>query len=121
MPGRNTPPATLIWPTVSGVVWPGMVALTVPSLPIVTAVAFDGMQRTLRTGGRLLLHGYSVDQLAFGTGGPSDPAHLYTDTLLAEAFATMEIEELRSYEAVISEGAGHSGRSALVDLVATKR
>lgn len=85
------------------------------------AVAFDGMQRTLRTGGRLLLHGYSVDQLAFGTGGPSDPAHLYTDTLLAEAFATMEIEELRSYEAVISEGAGHSGRSALVDLVATKR
>ena len=58
---------------------------------------------------------------AFGTGGPSDPAHLYTDTLLAEAFATMEIEELRSYEAVISEGAGHSGRSALVDLVATKR
>lgn len=33
----------------------------------------------------------------------------------------MEIEELRSYEAVISEGAGHSGRSALVDLVATKR
>ena len=79
------------------------------------------MQRTLRTGGRLLVHGYSTDQLRYGTGGPSDPAHLYTESVLSAAFATMDIEELRSYEADISEGAGHSGMSALIDFVATKR
>ena len=75
----------------------------------------------LRPGGRLLLHGYRPEQIQYGTGGPSDPAHLYDEALLADAFASMDIEELRSYDTEISEGAGHSGMSALIDLVATKR
>ena len=85
------------------------------------SIVFDGMQRTLRPGGRLLLHGYRVEQIQYATGGPSDPAHLYTETLLAEAFAKMEIEVLRTYDTTISEGAGHAGMSALIDLIATKR
>ena len=85
------------------------------------AAVFDGMQRTLRSGGRLLLHGYRVEQIRYATGGPSDPAYLYDETLLAGAFAEMRIDVLHSYDTTIREGAGHVGMSALIDLVATKR
>lgn len=85
------------------------------------STVFHGMQRTLRPGGRLLLHGYRPEQIQYATGGPTDPAHLYSESLLADAFAEMQIDELRCYDATISEGTGHSGMSALIDLVATKR
>ena len=82
---------------------------------------FDGMQRTLRPGGRLFLHGYRPEQVALGTGGPPDPAHMYTEEMLRDAFGAMDVERLESFDAVIEEGVGHSGGSALIDLIATKR
>ncbi len=85
------------------------------------ASVFAGMRRTLRPGGLLLLHGYRPEQLAYGTGGPPVASHLYDEALLTEAFAGMELEQLRSYDAVIDEGAGHAGMSALIDLVARQR
>jgi SAM-dependent methyltransferase len=85
------------------------------------SVVFDGMQRTLRPGGRLLLHGYRPEQIQYATGGPSDPAHLYDEALLAGAFSEMEIEVLHPYDTTITEGAGHAGMSALIDLIAAKR
>jgi len=81
---------------------------------------FEGMQRTVRPGGRVLIHGYTPKQIEFGTGGPPDPANLYTDELLRAAFAGMDIERLESYEAEIAEGTGHVGMSALIDLIANK-
>jgi hypothetical protein len=45
---------------------------------------------------------------------------MYTEALLREAFKEFEILYLADYDADIEEGAGHSGRSALVDLVARK-
>lgn len=85
------------------------------------AAVFAGLQQTLRPGGVLLLHGYRPEQIQHGTGGPSDPAHLYDEALLREAFAEMEIEVLEAYDAMLQEGAGHSGLSSVVDLVARKR
>lgn len=82
---------------------------------------FAAMQRTLRPGGRLLLHGYRPEQVALGTGGPPDPAVMYTEELLRDAFGAMDIERLESYDTVIEEGNGHSGQSALIDLIAVKR
>lgn len=85
------------------------------------AVVFEGMQRTLRPGGRLLLHGYRPEQIGYATGGPGNPAHLYDQALLSGAFASMDIDVLRSHDTEIDEGAGHRGMSALIDLVGTKR
>lgn len=85
------------------------------------ATVFAGLQRTLRPGGLLLLHGYRPEQLAYGTGGPSIASHLYDEALLSDAFAAMDIQVLRSYDEELSEGAGHGGMSALIDLVARKR
>lgn len=84
------------------------------------AQLFTEIDRAVAPGGLLLLHGYTPKQIDYGTGGPPDPANMYTPDLLAESFATYEIYENRAYEAVIEEGKGHSGRSALIDFVARK-
>lgn len=60
-------------------------------------------------------------QLDWRTGGPPLASHLYTAELLREAFAAMDIVELRDYEADLAEGSGHRGHSALIGLVARRR
>ena len=84
------------------------------------AAQFEGMKQAVKPGGHILLHGYTPKQLEFGTGGPSSVENLYTEEMLREAFSDFEIVELRAYERKIDEGAGHSGMSALIDLVARK-
>lgn len=81
---------------------------------------FEGIKRALRPGGLLLLEGYRPEQLRYGTGGPSAPENLYTEIMLREAFSDFELLELRSHDSAITEGTGHDGMSALIDLVASK-
>jgi cyclopropane fatty-acyl-phospholipid synthase-like methyltransferase len=81
---------------------------------------FNGMKGAVKPGGLLLLHGYTPKQLEYRTGGPSAVENLYTAGLLRELFADWEIVLLREHEDVIEEGSAHSGRSALIDLVARK-
>jgi 2-polyprenyl-3-methyl-5-hydroxy-6-metoxy-1,4-benzoquinol methylase len=45
---------------------------------------------------------------------------LYTEELLRDAFNDMTIVELQAYESVLAEGTQHSGRSALIGMVARK-
>lgn len=82
---------------------------------------FANIKRSLKPGGLLLLQGYTPRQLEYRTGGPSQVENLYTEALLRESFSDMEILHLREHDDIIREGAGHSGMSALIDLVARKR
>jgi SAM-dependent methyltransferase len=88
--------------------------------PQLRARIFEGLVRCLKPGGTLVLQGYGPRQLEYRTGGPPIASHLYTEDLLREAFAALEIVELRSFEAEVAEGTGHKGWSALVGLVARK-
>lgn len=88
--------------------------------PAERAVLFDGMKKTLKPGGLLLLEGYRPEQVDFGTGGPPNRENMYTRTLLEEAFEEFDLLLLDEYDAEINEGYGHVGRSALIDLVARK-
>lgn len=81
---------------------------------------FEGMKRATRPGGLVMLHGYTPEQLNHRTGGPSQIENLYTEDLLKEAFRDFRIDVLVTYEAVLDEGEGHKGQSALVDLIAVK-
>lgn len=81
---------------------------------------FERMKQAIKPGGLLLLHGYRIEQLAYGTGGPKAIENLYTEAMLREVFADMHVLELSSYDAHIEEGRGHHGMSALIDLVARK-
>ena len=88
--------------------------------PGLRAHIFDGMKQALKPGGLLLLEGYRPEQIAYGTGGPRIAENLYDEQMLRRAFGEFEFLHLASYDADIHEGEGHSGRSALIDLVARK-
>ncbi|MEP0942116.1 MAG: class I SAM-dependent methyltransferase [Rhizobiaceae bacterium] len=78
------------------------------------------MIEAVRPGGLLLLHGYAPRQVKYGTGGPPNAENMYTVELMQKTFADLEILRLEDYDANIDEGEGHSGISALVDLIARK-
>lgn len=84
------------------------------------AQQFSMMKNLTRSGGRILLHGYTPQQLNYKTGGPADIDNLYTEALLRSAFSDWQIEEIVMYEEEMAEGTGHQGRSALIGLVARK-
>lgn len=88
--------------------------------PDLRTAIFEGIRRTLTPGGLLLLQGYRPEQLAYGTGGPPHAENMYTAEMLRAAFARFDILHLEEHDSVISEGTGHDGISALVDLVARK-
>lgn len=82
---------------------------------------FAHMADCLKPGGTLVLQGYTPKQLEYRTGGPPEVSHLYTEPMLRAAFSGLDILQLREYEAELTEGTGHRGRSALIGLVARKR
>ncbi|MCA8882878.1 MAG: class I SAM-dependent methyltransferase [Rhodobacteraceae bacterium] len=88
--------------------------------PAERARMFQGMARTLRPGGLLMLHGYRPEQVGYGTGGPPDADNMYTEDLLRGAFPGWAVSVCDSYDAVLNEGAGHAGASALIDFIARK-
>ena len=88
--------------------------------PDTRATLFKRMTSALKPDGVLLLQGYTPKQLEYKTGGPPLVDHLYTEELLRESFADLNILELVSYEDVLREGIQHSGQSALIGLVARR-
>ncbi|HEU4353449.1 MAG TPA: class I SAM-dependent methyltransferase [Burkholderiales bacterium] len=88
--------------------------------PAMRRFMFERMIGALKPGGLVLVEGYTPAQLKYATGGPKEVDQLYTEDLLREAFGTLEILELRAYEAELNEGTRHTGMSAVIDLVARK-
>ncbi|MEJ5211168.1 MAG: class I SAM-dependent methyltransferase [Burkholderiales bacterium] len=85
------------------------------------AILFQRIKDALKPGGHLILQGYTPKQLEYRTGGPSAAENMYTEDLLRQAFADMDILHLREHEDFIAEGTKHYGMSALIDMVARKR
>jgi SAM-dependent methyltransferase len=88
--------------------------------PDVREGVFAHMQDALKPGGYFLLEGYRPEQVAYGTGGPGVVENMYTREWLLQTFRGWDIVELDSYDAELSEGKGHSGMSAVIDLVARR-
>ena len=80
--------------------------------------AFMGLRSATKKGGTILMHGYTPEQIYYGTGGPKDVSLMYTEATFTHSFTNSEIYLLEKYEAVISEGPGHNGKSAMIDFVA---
>lgn len=101
--------------------WDGIAAIFVQFAdPALRARLFARIIAGLKPGSTLLLQGYTPRQLDYRTGGPGVASHLYAEAMLREAFAALEVVELREYDAELREGSGHCGMSALIGLVARK-
>ncbi|MDH5411960.1 MAG: methyltransferase domain-containing protein [Alphaproteobacteria bacterium] len=83
-------------------------------------IMFDNMKKALKEGGLLLIEGYGPKQLEYATGGPKKLDQLYTKDLLMEHFGEFFELTIEEYDQEVDEGEGHSGMSALVDLVGRK-
>jgi len=81
---------------------------------------FAGMRNALRSGGLLLIEGYRPEQLNYKTGGPSQVENLYTRALLEAEFGDFCEVQIAEHDSMTSEGTGHVGMAALIDLVGRK-
>ena len=74
----------------------------------------------LRPGGVYILEAYTPAQLAFGTGGPKDVELLMTLAALREELAGLDFEHAVECERDVIEGTYHTGRGAVVQILARK-
>jgi SAM-dependent methyltransferase len=90
------------------------------STPAERPKKWAGMRRALKSGGLLIVEGYTPKQIEYGTGGPRQAEHLYTRAMLEEAFGDFADVVIVQEELEIWEGDGHGGMSAVIGLTARK-
>ncbi len=61
---------------------------------------FEGMKQALAPRGLLILQGYRPEQIEYATGGPKQRENMYTEPLLRESFADLDILHLASHDEV---------------------
>ena len=81
---------------------------------------FKETYQALKPGGIFILQGYTPKQLEYKTGGPSLIEHLYTEEMIRDLAKDFQILDLCCYEKELSEGARHTGMSALLGMIAKK-
>jgi SAM-dependent methyltransferase len=74
----------------------------------------------LRPGGVFVLEAYTPAQLAYGTGGPSAPALLAPLAELQVELDGLSFVLAQERERDVVEGPGHTGRAAVVQILARK-
>ncbi len=84
------------------------------------ALKWAGMRKALKSGGLLIVQGYTPKQLDYGTGGPKQLDHLYTREMLEEEFADFHDMKFVEEELEMHEGTGHGGMSAVIGMTAYK-
>lgn len=88
--------------------------------PAMRKAIHRGIARAVVPGGLVLLHGYAPRQIGYGTGGPPVVENLYTLDGLRADFPGWQVLRAEDYDADLSEGSRHVGKSALIDFVARK-
>ena len=97
------------------------IALIFAHLPAtIRAAAHQQLIPYLKPGGMLILEGFNPQQLQYQTGGPKDPTMLFTEAILRQDFAELELLELYETEEELDEVPYHSGRAAVIRLVGRK-
>ena len=90
------------------------------SSPAERALKWTGMRRALKSGGLLIMQGYTPKQLDYATGGPKQIENLYTRPLIERMFGDYRDKSLVEEEREMHEGASHSGMSAVINFTARK-
>lgn len=75
----------------------------------------------LQPGGVFILESYTPAQLAYDTGGPRSVELLMTAAQLRDELAGLDFEILRELDRDVREGWKHTGRAAVVQVLARRR
>ncbi len=101
--------------------WAGIVAIWAHLPPALRRTVHGQVVRGLQPGGAFVLEAYTPAQLAHDTGGPREVAMLMTAAQLRGELAGLDFEILRELERDVREGTKHTGRAAVVQVLARKR
>ncbi len=104
--------------TIEPGVWSGIVATFAHLPPAIRHQVHAQAVRGLRPGGVFVLEAYTPAQLAFDTGGPKSLELLMTLAGLRDELAGLEFFVGREIEREVIEGYGHTGRGAVVQILA---
>ena len=80
----------------------------------------QGVVTALRSGGVFVLEAYTPAQLKFKTGGPPSEDMMMTLPALREELAGLEFRHALELERQVIEGRLHTGRGAVVQVLAIK-
>jgi SAM-dependent methyltransferase len=97
--------------------WTGIVATFAHLPPALRRRVHRDVVAGLQPGGVFVLEAYTPAQLAFDTGGPKSPELLMTLAGLREELSGLQFLIARELERDVTEGAGHTGRGAVVQIL----
>ncbi len=100
--------------------WAGIIATFAHLPPNLRRRVHRDVVAGLQPGGVFILEAYTPAQLAFDTGGPKSPELLMTLAALREELSGLEFLVARELERDVIEGAGHTGRAAVVQILARR-
>lgn len=100
--------------------WDAVISIFCHLPPQLRQKVHQSIPATLKANGVMLLEGYRPPQLKLGTGGPKDPALLYSYEMIADELEALTPIFLASVMRHIKEGTGHDGLSATVQFVGQK-
>ena len=99
--------------------WDAIVSIFAHMPPSIRAQVHDNIATALAPAGRLILEAYTPGQIGRGTGGPKVPELTMTLEGLREELTAMEIVSGRQTVRSVTEGPGHTGDGAVVQVIAT--
>ena len=100
--------------------WAGIVATFAHLPPPLRRRIHGEVAAGLQPGGVFILEAYTPAQLAFDTGGPKNPELLMTLTVLRKELSRLDFLVAREIERDVVEGSGHTGRAAVVQILARR-
>lgn len=100
--------------------WEGIVSIFAHVPPPIRTRLHAQMSQGLKPGGVLLLEAYTPAQIGRGTGGPGAPEMMMSAAQLREELAGMDFQHLQELERDVIEGTFHTGRAAVVQLIAAR-
>jgi SAM-dependent methyltransferase len=100
--------------------WAGIIATFAHLPPDLRRRIHHDVVMGLQPGGVFILEAYTPAQLAFDTGGPKSPELLMTLAVLRDELSGLQFLIARELERDVIEGAGHTGRGAVVQILARR-
>jgi SAM-dependent methyltransferase len=100
--------------------WQGVVSIFCHLPPPVRHKVHQQISPCLRSGGVLLLEGYTEQQLNYGTGGPPVKEMMMSATELESTYPELNIKLNQEIERNIVEGLFHTGDGHVVQFIAQK-